>query len=1003
MMSNGDDRRLIEDYLPIDALGRENTTAKGHLNTLHLWWARRPLVACRAAVYASLVPANLWVKDIELKNPPADPIKVEAVKNGAKKGLNRAAAGRFVTELCRFPASPRVIAQAQDHILAAHADRLSDELAQARDSALWPEWIEEFGWPRDQKRVTPEDIRSGRAPRPRVLDMFAGGGAIPFEALRLGCDAIANDLNPVAHVIELATLDYAQRFGTPDTTPRAIAPDDAEPAGTWRGLAEEVRYWGEWIIRQLKREIGDLYPLVPDPTGRRSDSAQTENGLWTSTDTSDVPKGFLVPVAFAWTRTVPCKKRTCGAAVPLVRQTWMCKKKGRFIALKMIAPKGQSKVGFEVVEATSEAELGFDPASFSTAGNATCPFCSTVADNAYVKRVGVERGYGFQEMAAMCIKPGARGKVYAPYIPSETLDEQVEQRIQGICTRSGLTLPAERLDANPRSFDVQRYGHARWRDVFTRRQQLLHLAVAEQVRSAARIIAAQVADADRAEALATCLSLAFSRLVTQNNAFCGIHSGRETIEGPLGDGKFPMSWDFVETNPFSGVTGSARSALDWTAKSLEANSSVGARAQVMRGSATSLTLPDECCDAVITDPPYYDNYSYSNLADAFYVWMKRSLGGYHSEHFASELTPKKPEIIKARYRHGNDDNVASRAYEDAMTASLMEAHRVLKPNGVIAIVYAHKTTLGWSTLVDSLRQSGFMIVEAWPLATEAKGGRKKVDKAMLASSIFLVARKLTVTSASGNYEDDVRPDLERIVRERVATLWDQGISGADLVIAAVGAGLRAFTRYSRVEYANGEEVPATRFLAEVEGVVLDVMLDQIAGKVARGVTAVDPDSRFYVLWRYVYKGGAVEAGEAIVFTYAQHVELDGANGLASGRNPLVEKVKGKYRLRDFSERGKDDKLGMPRDDGEPAPLIDALHRVLWLMEHRPRRISDFLRESRCNVDQLRVLAQALSGPALKGGEVEQVSAGEELSALLKLTANWRSVVEDALSPLERSH
>ena len=362
---------------------------------------------------------------------------------------------------------------------------------------------------------------------------------------------------------------------------------------------------------------------------------------------------------------------------------------------------------------------------------------------------------------------------------------------------------------------------------------------------------------------------------------------------------------------------------------------MGSPANVVRGSATRFPFDDEHFDAVITDPPYYDNYSYSNLSDAFYVWLKRSIGNVHPSHFASELTPKKSEAIKATYRHKGDEKEASHRYEGLMTESLREAHRVLKPGGVIAIVYAHKTTLGWSTLVDALRSAGFTIAEAWPLDTEATGGRKKVGKAMLASSIFLVARRRATDAGVGNYEDDVHPELGRIVRERVGALWEQGISGADLVIAAVGAGLRAFTRYERVEFANGEEVPAERFLAEVEGVVLDVMLEQIAGKVARGVTAVDPRSRFYVLWRYVYKAAAIDAGEAIVFTYGQHVELDGQKGLASGGNPLVEKKKSTYRVRDFTERGKDEKLGVPSEDGEPAPLIDALCPRARCVRFRP--------------------------------------------------------------------
>jgi len=236
-----------------------------------------------------------------------------------------------------------------------------------------------------------------------------------------------------------------------------------------------------------------------------------------------------------------------------------------------------------------------------------------------------------------------------------------------------------------------------------------------------------------------------------------------------------------------------------------------------------------------------------------------------------------------------------------MTASLREASRVLKPDGAIAVVYAHKTTLGWSTLVDALRASEFTISEAWPLATEARGGRKKKDKAMLASSIFLAARKRD-GSKSANYEEQVQPELTEIVRERVETLWDMGISGADLVIASVGAGLRAFTRFARVEYANGEEVPAEKFLGEVESVVLDTILKRLSTEVGSkdgySLGGLDPATRFYILWRYTYRGAELEAGEAIVFGNGTHVELDGVGGLSAGVRVLVEKKKGKYRFLD---------------------------------------------------------------------------------------------------------
>jgi len=279
-----------------------------------------------------------------------------------------------------------------------------------------------------------------------------------------------------------------------------------------------------------------------------------------------------------------------------------------------------------------------------------------------------------------------------------------------------------------------------------------------------------------------------------------------------------------------------------------------------------------------------------------------------------------------------------------------------------------------------------------------------MNSAALASSIFLVARKRRAKAGVGNYEDDVQPELEQIVHERVETLWDMGIAGADLVIACVGAGLRAFAKYEKVEYANGEEVPAEKFLAEVEGAVLDTMMGKLFGH-AGSVSTIDPASRFYMLWRFVYKPAEIEVGEAIVFTYAQHVELDGPLGLSTGKDALVEKKIAKYRARDFTERGDNDKLGMPSDDGNPVPLIDALHRVLWLMENSPRKLADFLNESGPDRERLRVLSQALAGAALSGKAEEDAeklvgTTAAEKAALGKLLANWRSLIENAAESRE---
>jgi putative DNA methylase len=1006
MSEKEQDRRLIEDYLPIEAISkeasREKNIRKGHISTLHLWWARRPLVACRAAVYGALVPARRFRPN----NGPEE----------KRESLTRANAAKFMERLCKYPGDPQVIAEAQRHILEAHAERLTQETG---------------------KKVTPEDIQEGRAPRPKVLDMFAGGGAIPLEALRLGCEAYALDLNPVAHIIELCTLVYPQKYGKPDPTARGMTgPKNDKGETTWGGLAEEVRYWGNRILKQLKAEIGDLYPLIPDPrfNGKRT-AEQTD---WIKDRTpEEISPGLLRPVAYLWTRTVACKNPHCRATVPLVKQTWLCKKKDRYVALKIVAPRGEKQVHFDVVEDSGaqlpadrewlgelksrekklkESEVrdllvtrhfGFDPGAGSKRGNATCPFCDTVADSDYVKAEGKRGKIMNQFLAIAATKPGATGKVY---LASADLQERflpdqdtIRPRLDKMLKAEGLPPLDEAIEINPRSMDIDRAGLTKWEQVFLPRQQLALFSICAAVRKSTTEMAKHGIGPDQQKAVVTLLGCGASKFADFCSALCTFnYTGGRGVKNSFPQQSLPMVWDFAETNPFNPAGASWIAVIEDNPAVIQELEDIRQVGVVQRGSALALPWETGSVDVVVTDPPYYDNVSYSNLSDFFMLWMRRSIGHFYPEHFASPSSPKKQEIIAASYRHGGNRDRSKDFYEQMMKNAFAEAHRILKPSGEMVVVYAHKTTLGWATLLDALRRAGFMVKEAWPMDTERKGRVIAMDTAALASSIFLACRKRDVL-ATGNYEEEVRPELEQIVRERVGTLWDMGISGADLVIASVGAGLRGFTRFVRVDYANGEEVPAERFLGEVETVVLETILARLSKEVGDksgkySLAGLDPATRFYVLWRYTYRAADLDAGEAIIFANGTHVELDGLHGLSYGSHPLVEKKKSKYRLLDYTERGEDAKLSLPLEDGQSAPLVDALHRLLWLMERHPAGIPEFLREARPNTEQLRLVAQALAGPALKGGELGEVATGSELAALTKLTANWRSVVEDAGGP-----
>ena len=551
-----DDKRLIEDYLPIVDISaeasREKNIRKGHISTLHLWWARRPLVACRAAVYGALVPASQFVPN--------------GGTDAQKKSLGRANAAKFIKNLCQYPGTPHVIREAQQHILKAHADRLSTETG---------------------KTITVEDIVAGRAPRPRVLDMFAGGGAIPLEALRLGCEAYALDLNPVAHIIQLCTLVYPQKFGKPDASARGMTgPKNEKGETAWGGLAEEVRYWGNWVLEKVRAEIGDLYPPIPDPEfaaekakmGKKGEDAfeEPQKVMCFADDPQQrlKPKaGHLTPVAYLWTRTVQCKNPACGATVPLVKQTWLCKKVGRFVALKMVAPKREKRVRFEVVEAKTAAGLGFDPEAFSKRGNATCPFCGAVADVSYVKDEGWAGRLGLQALALVGLAQNKTGKVY---IEPDKAPENfpTEKRLRAILTKlldtAALTVPDEPIANQPDDsknntlgITVRPYGLRTFGDLFTLRQQVCLLSFAKAIRAAREVVQAACSDSQRADAIATNLAAMLDKLADFNSTQCTWnYTGGRGVKNSFGRQTLAMTWDFCETNPFNPAGASWVAILD---------------------------------------------------------------------------------------------------------------------------------------------------------------------------------------------------------------------------------------------------------------------------------------------------------------------------------------------------------------------------------------------------------------------------------------------------------
>jgi adenine-specific DNA methylase len=693
------DRRFIEESFPVKEVSaisaKEKNIRHGHICTLHIWWARRPLASSRATAYAALTPATDDVTEWQKQRD-------------------------FIVEMSKWENSlnPSILEKARRDILKAHVGRLSAERGEP---------------------VTVEDIEAGRAPRPRVLDPFSGGGAIPLEALRMGCETYANDYNPVAVLLLKATLEYPQKFGQPvaqvDNLRHGLL--DLKTEHTINPLLEAVKKWGNWVLAEAREELARFYP--PDPDGS-------------------------IPVGYIWARTIPCQNPACGADIPLIRQFWLAKKtktkRKKQVALYSEVTDG--RVDFRIVgdgSALSGAEgytpwpESFDPGTGTVSrAVATCPVCGGMVEANTTRRLFQEEKAGQRMVAVVLTHPQRRGKHYRVATEAdEAVYREAEAKLQE--KRERLTLawgmdpvPDEPLPIGGRGkYDTCRlplYGLHYWGDLFNTRQQLALITFADKVRQAHARMLAEGLSPEFAKAVATYLALAVDRLADRESSICRWDNTGESVMNTFARQALPMVWDYVEVNPLSGATGDWNSAMDWVIRVIEhcsQSSTARLTTTVTQSSATQLPHQNDHFDAILTDPPYYDNVPYSDLSDFFYVWLKRSVGHLYPEQFATPLTPKSEETVADAIRQGNKET-ARHFFEDNLARAFREMHRILKPEGIAVIVYAHKSTAGWETVVNALLDSGLVVTSAWPLNTEMQSRVRAQETASLASSIYIVAR-----------------------------------------------------------------------------------------------------------------------------------------------------------------------------------------------------------------------------------------------------------------------
>jgi adenine-specific DNA methylase len=637
--------------------------------------------------------------------------------------------------------------------------------------------------------------------------------------------------------------------------------------------------------------------------------------------------------------------------MPLVRQWWLAKRKGRRIALKPVVDTAETVVGFEVVRGE---EIGFDPSEGTIRrGTVTCLFCGQATDTGYLQHEGKAGRLGHMPLAVICEAEGA-GRDYRLFT---SRDEARFRQATTLVSAVEDELPDGSIsNEQPRIIWVILYGIDKWRHLFDERQSVALATFGRKVRAVYDQLVNSTSDAEYARAVVTYLAMALDRLANQGANVARWNNARETIEGVFARQAIPLMWDYAEINPFSDSTGNWMGALAWVTRVIEHTALASASpATVHQGTATRLQYSDGSFDAIVTDPPYYDAIPYSHLSDFFYVWLKRTLGNLYPDIFHTPLTPKGPEIVEQRPHRSLKTRKDKGFYERELTKAFEEAHRVLRPNGIFTVVFAHKSTSAWETLLNSLLEAGLVVTASWPLHTERPGRPIAQGSAALASSIFIVCR--VRAAAEEGYFDDVRQELAAVIRERLDFFWEQGIRGADFFISAIGPAVSVFGRYARVHRLDGSRVGVDALLDLVQQLVSEYALDRILNGGAGRVDHVDAPTRYYILHRWAYQRNKVPFDDAMRLAMALGAdvsELMERRGLLRQSGETVE-------LLGPRERKGVRNLGRPGRDAMAAPVIDVLHRaaVLWESGDREALAGFLAANARGREDHVRLVAQTL--------------------------------------------
>lgn len=795
-------KKLIEVALPLEVINAESAREKsirfGHPSTLHLWWARRPLAAARAVIWSSLV-------DDPSEHPEQFPTEEEQNKE-------RQRLFTILEKLVKWENSndPEILDAAKAEILRS----------------------------------------TGNNPPP-LLDPFAGGGAIPFEAQRLGLEAHAHDLNPVAVMINKAMIEIPPKFaGRPPVNPESNRKLDS--TGIWKGtggLAEDVRYYGEWMKEQAFRKIGHLYPKVKVPTAQGG--------------------GEATVIAWIWARTVKCPNPACGCEMPLVRSFTLSKKAGKEAWVEPIF--GSGKTDYKV-------HYGGKPKIEGTVNRkgAVCACCGAPVEYPYIRRESREGRMSSQLMAV--VAEGKRGRIYIAPDEEQKLAASID---------TPENYPTGNLAPHFTGGSCVPYGLDEFHKLFTNRQLTALTTFSELVCEAQKIAEADAISAGlrddavplseggtgaRAygEAVRVYLAFGVSRLTDICNALCRWEISKTQVRNLFGRQAIPMVWDYAENNVFAGAAGDYTTSLGSIIRVINSFNATNS------GIAKQFDAQSDCGlrnIMVSTDPPYYDNIGYADLSDFFYIWLRQTLKQIYPDLFRTMLVPKSEELVATPYRFDGSVEKARNFFEDGMLRTCQQIYQYASEDVPITIYYAYKqsdtdtedaeirtASTGWETMLSAVIQAGFAITGTWPMRTELANRPVGSGTNALASSIVLVCRKRSENARTCTRRDFVTT-LKRELKPALQKLQQSNIAPVDLAQSAIGPGIGVFSRYKKVLESDGSPM-TVRSALQIINQELDLYF---SGQ----DSSIDSDSRLCVELFTQYAFNTVKFGDADILARAK--------------------------------------------------------------------------------------------------------------------------------------